>query len=235
MPFFAHISQGYFFDFVADLPDNEFHHQFCGTHDIPGAICPNCEKPLLLFLMLDKHDTRLNLQDFPRDSLPLLWCWTCNIAQKPMYYKISREGYFQWLMFGKAGVERHFPYANYPLNFPRAYIRLIPLMEEQQTTIKSVNRGEIDYYDLSPELQNLCTPAHQIGGEPYLVQQNPDYQHQVLREWVTCPICHRIMPFLAAIGDKTVNRKGFTGNEYVQVLFHYCACDHVVSAFNQCD
>ena len=79
------------------------------------------------------------------------------------------------------------------------------------------------------------TPTHQVGGEPYLVQLNPDYQAGELQEFVTCPMCEQVMPFLAAIGDKTVSGKGFADNSEVQVLFHYCARDHVVSAFHQCD
>lgn len=222
MTFFSHISKGYLLEFATNLTDNEPHHQFCGTHNIPGAVCPNCKKPLLLLLTIDKNDIRLNLQNLPGNFLPLLWCWTCNVAQKPMYYKISKKGHFEWLKYGDGGAEHDFPYPDYPLSFPSTYVHLIPLTEEQETAIKSINRGEFDCYDLSLDLQSLCSsPVHQIGGEPYLVQENPDYQHQDLQEWVTCPICHEIMPFLAAIGDKTVDRKGFTGNEYVQVLFHY--------------
>jgi hypothetical protein len=37
-------SRGYFLDF--EPPSPRFHHEFCGVHDIPGAICPNCLQPM---------------------------------------------------------------------------------------------------------------------------------------------------------------------------------------------
>ena len=232
----AHIEQGYFLDFDISKGDSfTLLHQFCGENDFPNAICPNCDKPLLLFLSLDKRDVRLNLSSLPSQILPLCWCWTCNVAQESMCYQIDSNGDFRWLKYGKGGVEEDFPYSNYPKFFPSVPVSLTPLSEEEQRIIQGINCDEVEKWDLPEDLRYLSIPNHQVGGEPYLIQQDPDYHLGIHGDLVTCPICSQTMNFLAAIGDKSLGDIGFVDNEFVQVLFHYCFRDHVISAFQQCD
>ena len=70
----------YFCDVEHDDQLNVLHHHvFCGPNNIPGAWCPNCDKPLLNILDLDTSDPRLELGTALPSSLPLLCCWTCNV------------------------------------------------------------------------------------------------------------------------------------------------------------
>lgn len=101
------ITQGYFLEIVKPQDDGH-RHAFCGPHLIPGAHCPNCDKPLLRFLSLDTCDPRLGLQHCPFPALPLVYCWTCNIAQEPFLYQVNADGGVQLLQYGDDGVEEFF-------------------------------------------------------------------------------------------------------------------------------
>lgn len=74
---------------------------------------------------------------------------------------------------------------------------------------------------------DICQPRHQIGGIPYLVQQEFDE--------MVCPICGRRMPFLAAIADEAPEGHSFTVNDHVQVLYYFCIDCYVISAIQRCD
>ena len=41
--------------------DAAHRHEACGAHEIDGAVCPNCAKPMLRMLSLDTADERLQL------------------------------------------------------------------------------------------------------------------------------------------------------------------------------
>lgn len=230
------IKQGYFLKYLRKKEENEHTHIFCGSHTVPGAWCPNCQKPLLRFLALNTKDPKLGLEKSPLQWLSLFFCWTCNIAVTPFYYRFTSKGEIEILKYGKEEIQSNFPLLDYPVSFPKAFVQLRPLTDKEQWTIKSLNREEISGWEVNRKTPYLNCPAHQIGGEPYLVQKDPDYQtDEWLKQVVTCPRCEKVMPFLAAIGDKTKGKMGFTGNDFVQVIFHYCKRDRIVCAFQQCD
>ena len=140
----------------------------------------------------------------------------------PFYYSFAANGEVQLMKYGEGGVQLNFPTENYPIFFPQAYFKLQPLTKKEQTTIKELNRDEIDEVVIDSKTPHLSRPEHQIGGEPYLVQKDPDFQTDAWgKETLTCPKCKKLMPFLAAIGEKTKGKQGFSGNEYVQVIFNY--------------
>src|SRR5262245_13887496 len=76
--------QGFFVDYSQPFSAGS-RHRFCGPNDVHGAACPNCKRPLLLFLHLDTSDDRLELAHWG-GPLPLLFCWKCQVAQAPFYY-----------------------------------------------------------------------------------------------------------------------------------------------------
>jgi thiol-disulfide isomerase/thioredoxin len=226
------IKQGYFLKYLRKNDETEFSHIFCGSHSVEGAWCPNCQKPLLRFLALDTNDPMLGLEKTPFQWLSLFFCWTCEIAQTPFYYCFAANGDVQLLKYGEGGVQLNFPTENYPTYFPQAHFRFKPLTEKEQITIKRLNRDQID----EGKPLHLNRPEHQIGGEPFLVQKNPDFQTDAWgKKTLTCPKCKKLMPFLVAIGEKTRGKQGFSGNEYVQVIFNYCQRDRIICAFQQCE
>ena len=228
------VKQGYFLKYLDKTEEHS--HIFCGSHSVEGAWCPNCQKPLLRFMALDTNDPKLGFKKTPFQWLSLFFCWTCEIAQTPFYYRFTANGDIGLMKFGEGGVQLNFPTENYPTFFPQAYFQLRPLTEIEQTVTKELNRGEIPEGEVDHKTPYLNRPEHQIGGEPFLIQKNPDYQTDAWgKEVLTCPKCKKLMPFLAAIGENTKGNQGFSGNEYVQVLFNYCKKDRIVCAFQQCD
>jgi len=223
----ALISQGYFVEFIHPQ-DEGFQHVFCGPHEISDAWCPNCDKPLLRFLSLDTRDPRLRLQDKSFPLLHLLNCWTCKVAQRPFFYRINPDGGVNLLEYGSGFEGPDFPYEDYPQHFPGAPIQLIPLTDEEQQTIYGLNEGILEPFD-TPFNTRLSCPAHQVGGEPFLIQSDWDC-------WkLNCPVCRQEMPFLASVGDSNLLPRGFTDNAYVQFGFSYCPTCDVVGSLQQCD
>lgn len=227
MPFNSFQAKGHFINYLEPVKNLVTHHYFCGSHQIMGASCPNCHKPLLRFLSINLADKRLSLTSSLFKNLPLFFCWTCNIAQELFYYKVINDSTINIIKYKKGGVETDFPYSDYPTFFPgrQAFLEEIP--DNVQHILSRLNAREIDEADVMEQYPTFCKPRHQLGGEPYLIQ--PELSS------VGCPMCKDRMPFLASIGDDCVDPRGFTGNEYVQVLFFYCKRCSVIGAFQQCD
>ncbi len=78
---------------------SEVSHEFCGPNDIIGALCPNCNKPLLRLLSLDAKDRVLNLDVTRSRVVHLLYCWTC-IPFGEFSYQIKSDGRVQILVGG---------------------------------------------------------------------------------------------------------------------------------------
>jgi hypothetical protein len=140
--------QGYILDYQPSDDVSGTGHYFCGPHAVIGASCPNCHKPLLRFLALNTEDRRLNLQDSLAAILSLFFCWTCNVAQKPFFYRILADR-IDLLGYGQGGVVKDFPYDDYPVFFPGATVTLHEILTNKE-------KGLI--------------LRHQIGGEPLLIQ-----------------------------------------------------------------
>ncbi|BDI29279.1 hypothetical protein CCAX7_13300 [Capsulimonas corticalis] len=209
-----------------------FAHYFCGEHEIAGADCPNCQKPLLRFLTLDTSDERVGLTKLGGRKIHCLFCWTCGIAQEPFSYQHHDDGSVSLIEYGDGEPETDFPYEDYPIAFPGASVSLLAISSEAQKSIHSVNAGRTQITSWREKYPDIFGCKHQVGGEPFLIQQNPDYEKE--RD-VRCPECKKRMPFLAAIADDCLDERGFTENEGVQVLFHLCSACFIFFAFQQCD
>lgn len=201
-------------------------HRFCGDHRIEGAVCPNCDKPMLRVMSLDTADARLELQDLGVPAVHLLFCWTCNLAQGESAYELREDGGIRWVSYLRGGVERDFPYPDYPPAFPGTGLELEALSREDQATLIRLNEGSLDPSKLDVSRAPLCQPAHQIGGEPFFVQSPPAE---------LCPVCWEPMLFLASVADATLDGRGFTGNSGVQQLYMLCRKDRIVTTLQQCD
>lgn len=210
----------------------KFGHQFCGAHNIAGANCPNCQKPLLRFLTLDTTDERIGLSQLGERRIHCLFCWTCNIAHEPFYYKHHDDGSIALIEYGKDGVEVDFPYEDYPSAFPEASVTLLEIASDAQKAIQSVNAGRLKISSWRDKHPDLFGCQHQIGGEPFLIQRNPNYATE--RD-IRCPECKKSTPFFVSIADDCLDERGFTENDGVQVIFNLCRQCLTMCAFQQCD
>jgi hypothetical protein len=221
--------RGYFVKYSLDWKNEpNSYHYFCGKHNITGAWCPNCSKNLLLFMSIDMSDSRLEGYRAKNTIIPLLYCWTCNISQSSLYYKLISNNKIMLLEYGESGNIVGFPYSSYPEYFPGAQMNLVPITNFEQDIIHKLNSGSINQHlDLAMDLQYLAEPSHQIGGEPYLVQQE--------LEILNCCSCDTPMQFFAAVANNCTDRRGFVGNDYVQVIFYFCRNCDILCATQMCD
>ena len=222
---------GYFIDY--DSEDTSKHtHLFCGSHNVPGAWCPNCDSPLLRTLAIDVSDPCLGLGRSSFLTLPLFYCWTCNIAQDPPFqYRVEPSGGVELLRFGKGGVESGFPYPQYPAHFPERRASLVPVPAERDRALQWLLSGRppgahADDHSRFVDQAYNQDARHQLGGFPFLIQPAAE---------LACPACKTSMPFLATIADDNTDDRGFTDNCGVQIVFHYCTTCHIVAAYNICD
>ncbi len=82
MSFPTILEPGYFVTYSQQTEEtSNYSHTFCGPHNIQGAQCPNCNKPLLRFLAIDTSDPRMAKIDTDIETISFFYCWTCNIAQ----------------------------------------------------------------------------------------------------------------------------------------------------------
>jgi hypothetical protein len=195
---------------------------FCGQHSINGGICPNCNKPLLRLLSLNVSTI---LPSCPMDVLHFLFCWTCEIAQGVFSYKFTTNA-IEVLEYKVGQIVLDFPYDNYPIFFPEKRVQLIKIPRQFQKIICDVNSSTLDFWLASKYVPQLVEPCHQFGGEPYLVN---------IPMSLICPICGIDMPFILSISDNSGTREGFTGNEYVQMIFHICVNCCIISVYQICD
>jgi hypothetical protein len=233
---------GYFVE-LTDTCTRTSGHVFCGRHSVPGAWCPNCDKPFLRFLRLDLSDPLIQLFR-AGEYVSLVYCWTCPVAQEDLYYQCRIGGGISILSCGRGSPSSEFPYSDYPVSFPERNVRLVPIPHSTQELFCKANRGKLSgtYSDVGgmPVFENApgvscqdavlraagMEPTHQIGGEPLLLDTY----------WpMRCPKCRRRMPFLASIGNESGTEGGFSGNPCVQVLYHYCRTCRCVGAYHQTD
>ena len=223
MNWLAEPQQGYWLSERAKKR-SAFSHTRCGENLVPGAQCPNCRKPLLCILALDSRDPRVDVSGCPLESLPLLFCWTCNVAQDRFFYQLHSGG-VSLLRYKKGGVTDDFPYCSYPDHFPQSPLDLTPVTQEDQEMIRRLNAGE-DMWLTNERAEELLVPDHQVGGEPILVSGD---------DRLKCVVCKRISPFFASVGDNAGHNLSFTENEFVQTLFFLCRRCWVVGAVQQSD
>ena len=219
--------KGFFINYKPAPEGTQVENKFCGSHDIEGATCPNCKKPLLRFLTVNSDDKHIDIGKYQYKKIHFMYCWTCNISQREFFYQIIDDNKVSIIQYSKGGVQKDFPYPNYPENFPLGKIDFIEISEEDQRIISKVNSEEIDEFDLPDKDSHLSIPKHQFGGEPCLVQMEFDK--------INCPKCKSEMQFIVSIADDCIDDRGFVENEYVQVLYYYCKDCCMIGAIQHSD
>lgn len=212
---------GYLLNFSPE-PNNVL-HEFCGTHEIRGAVCPNCNKPLLRILSLNAKDRVLNLNEAKTPSVHLLYCWTCSVPFGVFSYRVNSDESIEILHIPERQPESEFgmegPYDGYTGKYPTRKVSLEAINEASDANWAAARKES--------------EPRHQIGGSPFI--ENP--------QTPACPICSDEMPLLATICDDAAgndpwNRQEsstFVGNGGVQMLFHFCRECSVVTAYHCVD
>lgn len=159
----------------------------------------------------------------------MLWCWCCPVLKGPFTYRVL-DSTVSILDSKKGRPEADFPYEDYPRPFPQGSALLHPISTRAQALIARLNAGHSSY---SKRELKASTPVHQVGGIPYLLQ-GTDYQSDWADE-LRCPTCGHSMALFASVGNRCFDPRGLCGNDFVQVLFHVCFDDGVVTAIQQCD
>ena len=222
-------AQGYRVNFArTGIPQTLWKHWFCGDNNISGAKCPNCKRALLIFLLLDTSDERLDLSSTSLSSLPLLYCWRCNLSQDALYYRVFADGSVSLIKYKSGGITTDFPYDDYPDHFPGVPAILEPLTRDHQNTLRLINTRRANMYRIQSSFPEMLVPQHQVGGEPLLLQYDAMQPMQ-------CIHCAAKMNFLACIGDDCLDPRGLIGYEGAQVLYHFCRSCNVVGALNRAD
>lgn len=209
---------------------SEVLHDFCGQHNISGADCPNCNKPLLRLLSLYAQDRILNFDDARHPIVHLLYCWTCSIPYGEFSYRIGFDGSVKILQVPPRKPDSEFgpdgPYDGYAGIFRHYHVALQPLSETAQHRLEARQAADADEND-------DAYFGHQVGGYPFIYNPTKAF----------CPKCSKEMPVLAAICDKAAGNEDinaeqnetFTGNSGVQMVFLFCRDCSVVTAYHSCD
>jgi hypothetical protein len=209
-------------------------HDFCGENQVPGAICPNCERPFTRLLSLHANDSALNLNRDKFSIIHLVYCWTCSIPFGDFTYKIEKDGSIKIVVLpprqpdAEHGLDG--PYDGYVGTFPEKHVSIDSISAEDQLKLRQYWEATDSSRD---SFVGIDEPTHQVGGYPFIY--NPVKTN--------CPECGQDMPLLAAIcNDATGNdpwkmeaSETFVGNGGVQMVFHLCRKCAMVSAYSSSD
>lgn len=107
-------NQGYFINVRNYIDNEENKNFFCGAHDIEGAFCPNCKKPLLRFMTIEVDGSVVKINKYPYKKIHFVYCWTCNLSQDIFYYQIVSDNKIEILKYKHGKEHDDFPYLDYP-------------------------------------------------------------------------------------------------------------------------
>lgn len=223
------LTNGYLLDFSSH---SSFSHHIGGHHGIEGAICPNCELPLMLHVSLDTRDERLRLANSRLSNLPLLYCCRCSLSWHPFVYTVINDHLIQiqrafsgpkqwedWYSDGRGDT------------FPEQRFEMKPITREMQMVCDKLNAGvtlsDSEELHFATEIGSFATAEcggypivdtfSQIGGRSFLSQRLEDPECEVCRKRGLM----RDMFFLCSLVNdrRSGMRIGFDG---VQIVFFFC-------------
>ena len=224
------------------MREGDFGHHLGGETPVPGADCPNCQKPLMHAATLDTWDERLGIRAAFR-YLPVLFCWRCEIVIGEFFYRVNSDESVEVLygvrpkpeltflqtvgsLFGRKPPEPSPDrYMQRPSFYPRRPFDLEPLNEIEREFAVAANRDPTWF---PPEYR---VRRHQIGGEPYAGGHFEDVHT------LSCWSCQQPMPVLTALCDNPAGAAidaefqisgGFAGDPETLVLVRFCRACAVV-------
>lgn len=163
-------------------------HRIGGTHQIEGANCPNCGKPLMLHLSLNTSDERLNLSSLPFRWLPLLYCMRCELAHSDFVYRIVGDSAIEILEYIPGEVMPCWEELGIGEAFPESSLHLERLPEPFQRLSDKLNHcialNEDEKIQYCQTSENWALPRvggypvvaaiNQLCGRGFLIQSLPD-------------------------------------------------------------
>lgn len=217
---------GYFIDAV----DKSGDVLLGGLCSIAGAVSPNTGMALTQFARVTLTRDAFWISGWELPEVHFLYSWKCKIHEGDFSYRYINNRLEIIEFCAGTDDSEGFPYDDYPILFDEVSVGLKKIPKEDQAIILELNSPNCD-----PDLKfnnaradKLSIPTHQFGGEPYLV--NPEAAGK------NCPVCGREMLEVASIGNDSYSENcGFSGNDFVQVLYWACAPCRVISARNFCD
>ncbi len=219
--------QGYLCVFAERRQIAYHSHYVGGINNLAFATCPNCEHMLWRVITFDCSDSLLNLSDTMANHLPLLFCFNCRIANGKLFYVIKSSEEIDVVAY-ELGDDFETPYYDYPASFDPLDIELQMISEYAQDQIILFNKGEILSVDAPFQVALDVGLQHQVGGEPLLIQRNPD-------DYLVCPQCGSIMSFFATAGNMNSSAAGFWDNPWCQIVAFLCRRCNCVGLFAQAD
>lgn len=222
-----------------------------------GAVCPLCDRPLLLLWDFNCSDPRFIVKGSRvfgnLERLPLYYCWTCCAE---MDYRVTAKNHIQVLSNKGKYEGDEFPYKHFPLQFKRQPIELDKLGDLTKQQIKQLCLSWVDVP--SGEAKNFLEKWlgrkvksgfdiwwHQLGGIPWLVQGQEDivcpneecsWGRRGRRMKVLACILNDPpsgLPMIETMRDVKKNKGHF--NNYSQIVFHICKGCQTIHSGNRCD
>ncbi len=198
-----------------------------------GEQCPNCALPLMVHLMLDASDERLNLSDCGPKRLPLAYCMRCALCWSDFVYKLE-EGSGITILEAETGERMDEWYELVGVDvFPERKISLQPVPGDIQDVFDKCNAG----LNLSDAETMLVARAAQsfareeVGGYPIVDVTNQVCGRAFLQQRLqspTCVSCAEPMYFLAALCNDERQAIRFSYDD-AQIVFFLCKACKVVT------
>ena len=224
---------------VVEGTDKKFRHFFGGKPKHKGITPKGCKLPLHLVYTFDTADPAFPLQIPGIRNLPLYYSFPYNAGA--CGYRVKSETEIEVLYMETKKVERDFPYANYPAEFPERAVRLAPISYDQHKSLvyylEADDKAVLSDADQQLILQDYHYPFTQLGGIHRMWQGIPT---------VACPnpSCEYskyscFMDVLAVVWNEPHAGVFLWDAETadgcdVQVIFQICPKCHSIHACNRC-
>ena len=223
---------------VVEGTDLKFRHVFGGHGKHRGTTPKGCKQPLHLVYTFDTSDPAFPLRIAGVRYLPLYYSFPYNAGA--CGYRVKSETEIEVFYMETKKVERNFPYADYPSEFPEHPARLSPITYEQHKALTyylEAGKEALDDSDRRLILEDFRYPFTQLGGIHRMWQGIPT---------VPCPnpSCDYskydcFMDVLAVVWNQPHPGIFLWDNDDsdgcdLQVIFQICPKCHAIHACNRC-
>jgi hypothetical protein len=197
-----------------------------GLHRIGGRFapevqCPNCDRPMILHLLLNGQDVLL--RPLPLQSIPVWYCLRCALSWEDFAYVIDQSGSIEIVKANRGPRVWRDWYPEMADHLAEVRIELLPApLRLQELEDELEKNGDLDE-TCAEEFNRIVGRSedravdmlNQVGGRAFLIQRLPD---------PTCPNCRRRkMYFLASLcNDASLGIKIAPMRAAAQVVAFFC-------------
>ena len=216
--------------------NDDYEHYVGGKSISYSPICPNCKKPLMLHMQIDRKDPRFSQWDFPFRFISLFYCMRCPLSWYPFQYRIKDNGEFDIQASNNEPdleVEKEWE-EEMKLEedaFPMRSIDFTEIPTSIQELFKRLNSSEEiskdEEYKIAEFTDNFA--PEEVGGYPVVDVINQVGGITFLPQQVDNPICELCLSngnememifFASMTNDEKNNFK--ISYDSVQILFYMC-------------